>query len=107
VASKFTRPLNSHHSRSNSGISSYLQAGILLNWPVFEVLDPCGEGSSGFLFTEHLVLRCEEISSIEKPETPIYRGKNLIGKIFLLRVTENSSNGRNITWKRHEFSPVT
>jgi hypothetical protein len=41
-------------------------------------------------------------------ESSIYRGKNLIGKIFLLRVIENSScrysrNGRNITWKRYEF----
>jgi hypothetical protein len=64
------------------------EAGNLHNWAVFEVLDPCGEGSSGFLFTEHLALWCDEISSIEKPETSTYRGKNLIGKIFLLRVAE-------------------
>jgi hypothetical protein len=41
-------------------------------------------------------------------ESSIYRGKNLIGKNFLLRVIENSScrnssYGRNITWKRYEF----
>jgi hypothetical protein len=44
------------------------KAGILLNWAVFGVLDPCGEGSSGFLFTEHLVSWCKEILSIEKPD---------------------------------------
>jgi hypothetical protein len=80
-------------------------AGILLNWAIFEVLDHCGEGSSGFLFTEHLIFWCDEISPIEKPETSTYRGKNLIGKMFLLRVIENSScrnssYGRNKTWKR-------
>jgi hypothetical protein len=64
------------------------EAGILLNWTLFEVLDHCGEGSSGFLFTEHLVLWCGEISSVEKPETSTYRGKNLTGKNFLLRVAE-------------------
>jgi hypothetical protein len=41
-------------------------------------------------------------------ESSIYRGKNLIGKNFPLRVTENSScrnssYGRNIKWKRYEF----
>jgi hypothetical protein len=41
-------------------------------------------------------------------ESSIYRGKNLIGKNFLLRVVENpscrnSSYVRNITWKRYEF----
>jgi hypothetical protein len=81
------------------------EAGILLSFAVFEVLDHCGEGSSGFLFTEHLVLWCDEISSIEKPETLTYRGKSLIGKISLLQVIESSScrnlnNGRNITWNR-------
>jgi hypothetical protein len=64
------------------------EAGILLNWAVFEVLDHCGEGSSGVLFTEHLVLWCDEISSIEKPETLTKSGKKLIGKICFLRVTE-------------------
>jgi hypothetical protein len=59
------------------------EAGILLNWAIFEVLDPCGEGSSSFLFTEHLVLWCDEISSIEKPDFNL-RGKNFIGEIFLL-----------------------
>jgi hypothetical protein len=59
---------------------------------VFEVLDLCGERFSGFLFTEHLVLWCDEISSIEKPESSTYNsGKNLIGKIFFLQVIENSS----------------
>jgi hypothetical protein len=53
------------------------EAGIMLSWAVSEVLNTCGEGSPGFLFTEHLVLRCDEISSIEKPETSTYRGKNL------------------------------
>jgi hypothetical protein len=60
------------------------EAEILLSWAKFGVLDHCGEGSSGFLFAEHLVLWCDKISSIEKPETSTYRGKNLIGKIFLL-----------------------
>jgi hypothetical protein len=64
------------------------EVGIPLNWAVFEVLDRCGEGSSGFLFTEHLVLWCDEISSIEETETLTYRGKNLIGKYFFLRVSE-------------------
>jgi hypothetical protein len=36
-------------------------------------------------------------------ESSIYRGENLTGKNFLLRVIENSSYGRNITWKRYEF----
>jgi hypothetical protein len=41
-------------------------------------------------------------------ESSIYGGKNLIRKIFLLRVMENpscrnSSYGRNKTWKRFEF----
>jgi hypothetical protein len=45
-------------------------------------------------------------------ESSIYRGKNLIGKNVLLRVTENSScrnssYGRNITCKRYEFLPIT
>jgi hypothetical protein len=61
-------------------------AGILLNWAVLEVLDHCGEGSSGFLFTERLVLWCDEISSIEKPETLTYRGKNLIGNFFFFEL---------------------
>jgi hypothetical protein len=80
------------------------EAGILHNWAVFEVLDPCGEGSYGFLFTEHLVLWCNEISSIEKTETSTYRGKNLIGKFFLLRVTENSSYGRNFDLQRKKLN---
>jgi hypothetical protein len=71
------------------------EAGILLNWAVSKVLDHCGERSSGILFAEHLVLWCDEISSTEKPETTTFRGKNLIGKIFLLQVIENSSYGRN------------
>jgi hypothetical protein len=102
---------------------------------VFEVPDHCGEGSSGFFFTEHLVLWCDEISSIEKPQTLPYGVKNLIGKfisfeiqrirvaeirvmeetsrkklirkIFLLRVIGNPSYGRNRTRKRREFFPVT
>jgi hypothetical protein len=45
-------------------------------------------------------------------ESSIYRGKNLIGKIFLLRVIENSScrnssYGRNIRWKVYEIFPIT
>jgi hypothetical protein len=88
------------------------EAGILLNLAVFKVLDPCGVGSSGFLFTEHLVFWCNKILSIEKQETLAYGGKNLTGKMFFLRVIENSSSrnsgcGRNITSKRWKFVPVT
>jgi hypothetical protein len=39
----------------------------------------------GFLFTKYLVVWYNKIS-VEKPETLTYRRKNLIGKIFFLRV---------------------
>jgi hypothetical protein len=77
------------------------KAGILLNWAVFEVLDHCGEGSSGFLFTEHLILWCDEISSIEKPETSTYRGKNFFGKFFSLRL-----NRKFELWKKHNMEKM-
>jgi hypothetical protein len=40
-----------------------------------------------------------------KPETLIYRGKNIIGKMFILPIIENStlknlSYGINVTWRR-------
>jgi hypothetical protein len=82
------------------------EAGNLLNWAVFEVLDPCGEGSSGFLFPEHLVLWCDEISSTEKTETSTYRGKKLNREKFSPSSYRKFELQKFELWEKHNMEKI-
>jgi hypothetical protein len=54
----------------------YSKAVIQLSWAIFVVLDPSGEEYSGFLFTEHLFLWCNEIS-VKEPRNFNLQRQNL------------------------------